>query len=145
MSPKIHRSAGSHSPLEKWLDRAGIKRRDPARDVEAFGQGQAFKVFCLVWTLGQVRKRRVGAAEVVMPKGGWLIVVPGGETTWKSASTGETVAIPPQAALAPSPRPLYYRNQAAFTVVTADGEHDIAIRRIDEALVRLALVTSVAA
>jgi hypothetical protein len=45
----------------------------------------------------------------------------------------------------PSDRQLHFRNQAAFTVVTASGEHDIAIRKIDEDLVRLALVTAIPA
>lgn len=143
MSTKIRRSAGSFTPLESWLDRAGIKRRDPARDVADFGNGQAFKVFCMTWTLGQVRKRRVGAAEIVVAKGGWLHLTPGAETVWRSSPARETMIIPAQVALAPSGRQLYFRNQAAFTLVTPGGEHDIAIRKVDEDLVRLALVATV--
>lgn len=145
MSTKIRRSAGSFTPLESWLDRAGIKRRDPARDVEDFGNGQAFKVFSMTWTLGQARTRRVGATEMTVARGGWLHITPGAETVWNSSPARETVIIPPQVALLPSNRKLQFRNQAAFTLVTPAGEHDIAIRKIDEDLVRLALVTTVGA
>ncbi|MFC4069803.1 hypothetical protein [Actinoplanes subglobosus] len=145
MSIKIRRSAGSFSPLESWLDRAGIKRRDPARDVADYGDGQPFKVFCMNWTLGQVRRRKVGAAEITVPRGGWLHIAHGTEAVWHSSPARETVVIPAQAALTPSDRQLHFRNQAAFTIVTPSGSHDIAIRKIDEDLVRLALVTAVTA
>lgn len=145
MSPKIRRSAGSFTPLESWLDRAGIKRRDPARDVSDFGNGQPFKVFCLNWSLGQARTRSVRGTEILVARGGWLHIELGAETVWKSSPAGETVVIPAQTALAPSDRKLYFRNQAAFKVVTPTGEHDIAIRKVDEDLVWSALVTTVAA
>ncbi|GLY08688.1 hypothetical protein [Actinoplanes sp. NBRC 101535] len=141
MSPKIRRSAGSFTPLESWLARAGVKRRDPARDLEAFGNGQPFKMFCMTWTVGQARKRRVGAAEVVVPRGGWLHLTPGAEAVWHSSPARETVIVPPQATLARSDRQLYFRNQAAFTLGTLSGLHDFAIRKVDEELLRLALVT----
>jgi hypothetical protein len=145
MPPKIRRSAGSFTPLESWLDRAGVKRRDPARDVGDFGNGQPFKVFCMTWTLGQPRKRRVGAAEILVARGGWLHIAPGAEIVWSSSPARETVVIPTQTALVRSDRQLYFRNQAAFTVLTPSGEHDIAIRKIDEDLVRLALIATIAA
>jgi hypothetical protein len=87
--------------------------------------------------------RRVGAAEIVAPKAGWLHLVPGAETVWTKSPGRESVVVPPQVAMAWSDRKLAFRNQAAFTVVTPDGEHDIAIRARDENLVRLALVTTV--
>lgn len=70
----------------------------------------------MTWTLGEVRKRRVGGTEILVARGGWMHIVP-----------------------------LSFRNQAAFTVVMPSGEHDIAIRKIDEDLIRLALVTTTAA
>jgi hypothetical protein len=142
MSLKIRRSAGSFTPLESWLDRAGLKRRDPARDLSDFNNGQPFRVLCMTWTLGQPRKRRVGAAEILVVRGGWLHIARGAETVWRSQSAGDTVVVPPQTALVPSDRQLYFRNQAAFKVVTPSGEHDIAIRKQDEELIRLALVST---
>ena len=142
MSLKIRRSAGSHTPLESLLDRAGIKRRDPAKDLLDFRNGQPFKVLMLTWTLGRPRTRRVGAAEILVARSGWLHLTPGAEAVWRSQTGGETVVIPPQSALAPSDRQLYFRNQAAFTVVTDSGEHDIAIRELDADLVNSALVTA---
>jgi transposase-like protein len=144
MSTKIRRSAGSYTPLESWLDRAGIRRRDPARDVADFNNGQPFKVLCMTWTLGQTRTRRVGAAEMVVAKAGWLHIARGEEIVWRRQANGESVAIPAQTALEASHRQLYLRSQAAFKIMTPDGEHDIAIRRQDEDLVRLALVSSTA-
>jgi hypothetical protein len=145
MPLKIRRSAGSHTPLESWLDRAGIKRRDPARDVSDFGNGQPFKVFCMTWTLGQARTRNVRGTEILVARGGWLHIGLGSEIVWRSSPARETVVIPPQTALDRSDRKLYFRNQAAFKVVAAGAEHDIAIRKVDEDLVRLALVRTVAA
>jgi hypothetical protein len=141
MSIKIRRSAGSFTPLESWLDRAGIKRRDPAGDITAFNNGQPLKVLCMTWTLGKSRTRQVGAAEIVMPKGGWLHIAQGEEIVWRGLNR-ESVVIPLQTALEKSDRQLYWRNQAAFKVVTPSGEHDIAIRKVDEELVRLALVST---
>jgi hypothetical protein len=141
MSIKIRRSAGSFTPLESWLDRAGIKRRDPAGDITAFNNGQPLKVLCTTWTLGKSRTRQVGAAEIVMPKVGWLHIAQGEEIVWRGLN-GESVVIPLQTALEKSDRQIYWRNQAAFKVVTPSGEHDIAIRKVDEELVRLALVST---
>lgn len=142
MSIKIRRSAGSYTPLESWLDRAGIKRRDPAGDITAFNNGQPLRVLCLTWTLGKSRKRRVGAAEIIVPKAGWLHIAHGEDIVWRGQVNNENVVIPLQTALEKSDRQLYRRNQAAFKVVTPSGEHDIAIRGLDEDLVRLALVST---
>jgi len=78
-------------------------------------------------------------------RGGWLHIALGADIIWKSSPAGESIVIPPQTALARSDRKLFFRNQAAFKVVTPSGEHDIAIRKVDEDLVWLALVTTIAA
>jgi hypothetical protein len=139
MPTKIRRSAGSYTPLEALLSRMGLMRREPARDVAAFHEGHTLKILCLTWTIGETRVRSIRGTEMLVAKGGWLFLTKGGDLVWRSVGGAESVTIPALAEVKPSDRKVHLRNQTALTLVTAIGEHDIAIRTVDAHLLPLAL------
>lgn len=89
-----------------------------------------------LWVLGVINRVRGDSERVSLPKRGDRFLHEGEEKTWHASGGMEAVTIPLGSGLETSDRALAGSRRAAFAVVTPDGRHDIAIPKLDIALVR---------
>jgi hypothetical protein len=129
MASNIRRAAGTQTFFDVLKIWSGIKRRNPAQDLDDFAAGVTLEVSCFSRPLGDTAARS---------QLGTLYLTQGKPVTWQRSGR-EAVTLRPPLTLADSGDKARQSTLAAFNLLSASGSFSVQIPKLDIELVKHAL------
>ena len=129
MATNVHRAAGTQTFFDVLKIWSGIKRPNPAQDLDDFAAGRTLEVSCFSRQLGEP-----GARSQL----GTLCLTKGKPVTWRRRGKEAVIRRPPMT-LADSAEKARQPQLTAFDLVTASGSFSVQIPKLDVDLVKHAL------
>jgi len=129
MATNARRAAGTQTFFDVLKIWSGLKRPNPAQDLEDFAAGRTLEVSCVSRQLGEP-----GARSQL----GTLCLTQGRPVTWRRRGR-EAVILRPPLTLADSAEKARQPQLTAFDLVTGSGSFSVQIPNLDVDLVKHAL------
>ncbi|MDT5283299.1 MAG: hypothetical protein QOJ56_5012 [Mycobacterium sp.] len=130
MATNARRAAGTQTFFDVLKIWSGIKRPNPAQDLDDFAAGRTLEVSCFSRQLGEPGARsRLGT----------LCLTQGKPVTWRRWRGKDAVILRPPLTLADSAEEAGRPQLTAFDLVTASGSFSVQIPKLDVDLVKHAL------